>query len=111
MLEDDVFDTLRSRDESRYGDLPHDERYGAGASVVLATLASTPFDAGAIRLAVEASVENAARLIVVNVVDCSVGGRGPRTDIGDPPDVAAALRSVVEQATAAGVSVTSIRVC
>lgn len=77
---------------------------------MLATLAGTPFDPVAVDLAVAVAVERTAPLIVVDVRECPVGGRGARPDLGDPPDVAASLRSPVARAAAAGVAVEAARV-
>jgi nucleotide-binding universal stress UspA family protein len=79
-------------------------------SIMLATLVSTPFDERAAELALELAIERPAELVVANIVEYPVGGRGPRADLGDPPDAAASLRAPVEAGAAAGVTVTALRI-
>jgi len=80
------------------------------APVMLLTLESTPFEETALDLAVSAAVDRSAPLVAVNVVERPVG-RGPHTDLGDPPHVVAATRGALERATQAGVDVQWLRVC
>src|SRR3954469_20269853 len=49
--------------------------------------------------------DRGARLVVVNVVDVSLAGRGPRGDLGDAPDVAQSLRVAVLLATLVGATI------
>jgi hypothetical protein len=82
---------------------------GDARAVVLATLRSALFDAGAADLAVDLALERGTTLVVVNVVELPPGGgRGP--DLGDPPDLAAALRAPAERARTAGAAVSELRV-
>jgi|tagenome__1003787_1003787.scaffolds.fasta_scaffold20956630_1 hypothetical protein len=87
---------------------PHDAS-DTRAIVVLATLFNAPIADEAINLAVDAAFEQRALLAVVNVRDIPVGGRGPRIDLGDPPDVAASLRRATSAADAVGVPTTRHR--
>ena len=82
---------------------------GDGRAVVLATLRSAPFDAVAAELAVDLALDGVRPLVVVNVVEMPVGRR-PHPDLGDPPDVAAALAAPGDRARAAGATVTVLRV-
>jgi hypothetical protein len=77
---------------------------------MLLTLESTPFDQTALDLAIAAAVDRSAPLVAVNVVERPVG-RGPHTDLGDPPHVVAEMRDALECATRAGVEVQWLRVC
>lgn len=90
------------------GDGHGDGRHRA-RPVMLMTLQSTPFAPDAAALAIDLAIENAAALIVVNVVDCPVA-RGPRADLGDPPAVAEALRAPAARAAERGVVVRALRV-
>jgi nucleotide-binding universal stress UspA family protein len=80
------------------------------APVMLMTLESTPFEPDALDLAIAAAVDRSAALVAVNVVERPVG-RGPRTDLGDPPHMAAEMRDAMARATRAGVEVEWLRVC
>lgn len=100
---------LRLRDESIRDGLSRGAG-GGGASVMLATIAGAPLGAESIRVAVAAAADSGGRLVVVTVVDMPVGGRGPRIDLGDPPDLARSLNAAVLMATSIGVPVTTVRV-
>jgi nucleotide-binding universal stress UspA family protein len=100
---------LRTRDESGRQGLAEDPNR-RDANVMLATLRGAPLGAESIRLAVAAAADGGARLMVVNVVDVAVGGRGPRIDIGDAPDLARSLHAAALSAALVGVPVTTVRV-
>lgn len=102
----------RSRSTADPPPAPPDDGGGDGPRpVVLATLASTPFDPRAARFAIDVAVESGAPLIVVNAVDLSVSrprpGEGPA---GERAEVAAALRAPAELARSLGVRVERVRV-
>jgi hypothetical protein len=80
-------------------------------AVMLVTFDSAPFHPGALRFAVEAAVESARALLVVNAVEFAPGGRlTPVAPPCDPPAVAAALRAPAELAHALGARVERLRV-
>ena len=83
---------------------------GGRGIVVLATLFNAPIAGAAIRCAVDAAGEHDLALALVNVVDISVGGRGPRIDLGEPADVATSLRHAAEAAASPGVPMASHRI-
>jgi nucleotide-binding universal stress UspA family protein len=79
--------------------------------VMLATFQSAPFAADAARFAVDAAIEAACALLVVNVVEYVPGGRLVRYDPPlDPPAVAQALLAPAELAHGFGVRVERLRV-
>jgi hypothetical protein len=78
--------------------------------VMLMTLESTPFERAALDLAICAAVDRAAALIAVNVVQPPIG-RGPHTDLGDPPHVVGDMRDALARGSAAGLEVQCLRVC
>lgn len=84
----------------------------AGRPVLLATL-GVPFDPTATAFAVDAAVENGARLVVANVVELPPYGMSVvmgYDQLDEPPDVAAALRAPAELAQSLGVAVERLRV-
>jgi nucleotide-binding universal stress UspA family protein len=80
------------------------------APVMLVTFESTPFDPAALDLAIAAAGDRSAALVAVNVIERPVG-RGPHTDLGDPPAVVAEMRDALARATRAGLEVQWLRVC
>jgi hypothetical protein len=76
---------------------------------MLATLADTPFDDHAVKVAIDVAREHGVRLIVVDVVDLPPVGRAAPSDPGAPPAAAMALGRVTDGALAAGVDVMVIR--
>jgi nucleotide-binding universal stress UspA family protein len=77
--------------------------------VMLATLAGAPPHPRAVELAVEVARDHGARLVIADVLDQPVGGRGVAPALPDPPELAAAVESATAEALAAGVRVTVIR--
>jgi nucleotide-binding universal stress UspA family protein len=100
--------TSRSNSAIDRHDVAHDAP-GPRLIVLLATLFNAPIADAAIRCAVDAAFETGVPVAVVNVADVSVGGRGPRIDVGDPPDLAASLRRATAAAAAVGVPTSSYR--
>lgn len=81
-----------------------------GGPVLLATFASAPLDARAIRLAVEAAAEIRCTLTVADVVEIKPGRRGPiATGEPAPPAQAADLRAIAALAREVGVEVRLLR--
>lgn len=86
---------------------------GGAGPIVLATL-GVPFDAGATSFAIETALESGRLLIFANVlvleatpVSLMLGYSGV---LGDPPELAAALRAPAERAYALGVRVERVRI-
>jgi nucleotide-binding universal stress UspA family protein len=94
------------RPESRTGG-----RRRRSRPVMLATFQSAPFQPDAARLAVDAAIESACPLLVVNVLEYVPAGRPARYEPPpDPPALAAALAAPAELAHAFGVRVERLRV-
>jgi hypothetical protein len=86
---------------------------GGSRTVMLVTLASTPFDTTAVSFAVDAALESGLVLMVVNVVErlLTPGGSGLICDASDEQAaVVASLRAPAELAHALGAEVRRLRV-